>query len=315
MRQNLSTSVSVTSTYAGEFAGQYISAMLLAGKTLGDNTITIKPNIKYKEVVKKLATSGLIGARTCDFTDTGTVTLTERIIEPVSLQVNLVLCKDDFRSDWEAISMGYSAFDTLPATFSNYLIDNISKSVGGEIEHYIWQGANNTTEFSGFTALFAADSDIVDVSGTTITAANVQAELAKAVAAASALNIFNSGEKPVIYAASNIMYNYMISLGGFGASGLGGSGYKSEGPTGVQNAPLFFGGLQLVEAPGMPTGQMVVAQPSNLWFGTGLMADQNKVQVLDMADLDGSENVRFIMRFTGAVQYGIGAEIVYYWIY
>ena len=53
MKQKLATTTSITSTYAGEFAGEYISAMLLAGKTLGDNTITIKPNIKYKEVVKK----------------------------------------------------------------------------------------------------------------------------------------------------------------------------------------------------------------------------------------------------------------------
>jgi hypothetical protein len=286
--------------------------MLLAAKTLGDNTITIKPNIKYKEVVKKLATANLIATATCDFTDTGSVTLTERIIEPKPLQVNLVLCKDDFRSDWEAVSMGFSAFDTLPSTFANYLIDNIGKSIGANLETKIWQ---STVDFSGFTNLFVADATVVDVSGTTITASNVQAELAKVVAAAAALNTFNQGEKPVIYAGTSIMYNYMISLGGFGAAGLGGSGYKAEGPTGVQNAPLFFGGLQLVETPGLPANQMVVAQPSNLWFGTGLMSDMNKVQVLDMADLDGSENVRFIARFTAGVQYGIGSEIVYYWIY
>ena len=30
-----------------------------------------------------------------------------------------------------------------------------------------------------------------------------------------------------------------------------------------------------------------------------------------MADLDGSQNVRVIMRFTSGVQYGIGSDIVY----
>ena len=36
------------------------------------------------------------------------------------------------------------------------------------------------------------------------------------------------------------------------------------------------------------------------------------VEVLDMADLDGSQNVRVIMRFTAGVQYGIGTDIVLY---
>jgi len=31
-----------------------------------------------------------------------------------------------------------------------------------------------------------------------------------------------------------------------------------------------------------------------------------------MADLDGSQNVRIIMRYTAAVQYGIGTDIVFY---
>ena len=57
---------------------------------------------------------------------------------------------------------------------------------------------------------------------------------------------------------------------------------------------------------------MFAAQRSNLFFGTGLMSDYNLVKLIDMADLDGSKNVRVIMRFTAGVQYGIGSEIVLY---
>lgn len=315
MKVDLVTTQSITTTYAGEFAGKYIQAALLAGKTLGSGTITIKPNIKYKEVVKKLVTSGLLQNQTCDFTPTGAVTLTERIIAPKQLQVNLQLCKDDFRSDFDAIAMGYSATDVLPKNFSDFLIANISDSIGATVETEIWQGVDAAGGFSGFTFLAKADATVLDVSGTTITAANVQAELAKVVTRISATNIYLSGEKPVIYAGTNVIACYLISLGGFGASGLGGNGYKGEGPTGTGNAPLFFAGIEIVEAPGMPSSEMICAQPSNLWFGTGLMSDQNQVKVLDMNDLDGSDNVRFVMKFTAAVQYGIGSEIVYYWIY
>ncbi len=48
----MSTTTSITTTYSGEFAGQYISAALTSGKTLNDGAITIKPNVKFKEVLK-----------------------------------------------------------------------------------------------------------------------------------------------------------------------------------------------------------------------------------------------------------------------
>lgn len=316
MEQKLTTTVNVTSTYAGEFAKQYIQAMLLAGKTLGENTITVKPNIKYKEVVKKLATSAtILQDQTCDFSPTATVTLTEKILEPKPLQINLQLCKSQFRSDWDAISMGYSASDVMPKNFTDFLIANLSATAGAAIETGIWAGVDAAGSFSGFTTLCKNDSTVLDVSGTTITAANVQAELAKVVAKIATTNVYLNGEKPVIYCGSLIISNYLISLGGFGASGLGSNGYKGEGPAGSGNAPLFFAGVELVEAPGMPSSEMICAQPSNLWFGTGLLNDANTVKVLDMEILDGSDNVRFIMKFTAGVQFGVGAEIVYYWIY
>ena len=49
----MATTTSITTTYAGEFAGQYISAALLEGSTIASGGITVKPNIKLKEVIKK----------------------------------------------------------------------------------------------------------------------------------------------------------------------------------------------------------------------------------------------------------------------
>jgi hypothetical protein len=57
---------------------------------------------------------------------------------------------------------------------------------------------------------------------------------------------------------------------------------------------------------------IVAAEKSNLFFGTGLLSDHNEVRVLDMANLDGSQNYRVIMRYTAATQFGVGSDIVYY---
>ena len=131
----MATTTSITTTYAGEFAGKYISAALLSADTIEGGGITVKPNVKFKEVMKKVSTDAIVKDATCDFSDTSTLTLTERILQPEEFQVNLELCKKDFRSDWEAIQMGYSAFDNLPPAFSDFLIGHVASKVAEKMEN------------------------------------------------------------------------------------------------------------------------------------------------------------------------------------
>ncbi len=304
-------STSITTTYAGEFAGKYISAALLSADTLEGGGITIKPNVKYKEVMKTLSTNALVKDAACDFADQSVVTLAERILQPEEFQVNLELCKKDFRSDWEAIEMGYSAFDTLPPSFADFLLGHIAAKVAQKTEETIWQGATaNAGEFDGFEALLAADATVVDVTGTTVAAANVITEMGKVVDAIPT-SVYGK-EDLYIYVASNVARAYIRALGGFGAQGLGGSGVNNEGTTWFNGADLAFDGVKLFVCSGMSDNTMIAAQKSNLYFGTGLLSDHNEVKLIDMADLDGSQNVRVVMRFTSGVQFGIGADIVLY---
>ena len=302
---------SITTTYAGEFAGKYISAALLSADTIEGGGITVKPNVKYKEVMKTLSTNALVKDAACDFADQSTVTLAERILQPEEFQVNLELCKKDFHNDWEAIQMGYSAFDSLPPSFADFLIGHIAAKVAQKTEENIWQGATATAgEFDGFTALLAADATVVDVTGTTVTAANVIDELGKVVDAIP--TAVYGKEDLYIYVSQSIARAYVRALGGFGASGLGANGVNNAGTTWYNGGDLAFDGVKLFVCSGMPDNDMVAAQKSNLFFGTGLLADHNEVKLIDMADLDGSQNVRVVMRFTAGVQHGIGADIVYY---
>ena len=307
----MATTTSITTTYAGEFAGKYVSAALLSADTIEGGGITIKPNVKFKEVMKTLSTDAIVKDATCDFSDTSTITLAEKILQPEEFQVNLELCKKDFHSDWEAISMGYSAFDELPSNFADFLIGHIAAKVAQKTEQTIWTGATaNAGEFNGFGALLAADGDVVDVTGTSVTAANVITEMGKVVDAIPT-SVYGK-EDLYIYVSSNVARAYVRALGGFGASGLGANGVRNEGTTWFNNQDLAFDGVKIFVASGMADDTMVAAQKSNLFFGTGLLADSNEVKLLDMADLDGSQNVRVVMRYTAGVQIGIGADIVYY---
>ena len=307
----MATTTSITTTYAGEFSKKYISAALLSASTIENGGIEVMPNVKYKSVIQRLATDAIVKDATCAFDATSTVTLTERVITPEEFQVNLELCSKDFSSTWQSIEMGMSAFDTLPKSFADYLIAHVAAKVAEKNETNIWRGATaNAGEFNGFVALATADSNVVDVAGTTVTASNVIAELGKVVDAIPAA--LYGKEDLHIYVSQNVARAYVRALGGFAASGLGANGTNAMGTQWFNNGSLSFDGVKIFVANGLAANYMMAAQKSNLYFGTGLLSDQNEVKLIDMADIDGSQNVRVVMRFTAAVQYGIGSEIVLY---
>jgi len=307
----MATTTSITTTYAGEFAGQYISAALLSGSTLDNGLISIKPNIKFKEVIKKVSTDGLVKDAGCDFDPTSTLTLTERILEPTSQQVNLQLCKKDFQSDWDAVSMGISAFDSLPPSFADFLIGHVAAKVAQRTEQSIWNGAAATNgDFAGFKELMLADADVTDVgAGAAVTAANVIEKLGLVVDSINS-TIYTS-EDLFIYVSQNVARAYVRALGGFQAT-IGAAGLDNQGTQWYNGGGLTFDGVKIAVANGLADNTMVAAEKSNLFFGTGLLSDNQEVKVIDMADIDGSQNVRVVMRFTAGVQYGIGSDIVLY---
>ena len=315
----LATAVNITTTYAGEFAGEYIAAALLSASTIDDGGLTVKANIAYKEVIKKLATGALVSPAGCDFVPNSSVTLTERIIQPVELQVNLQLCKYDFVNDWEAQQMGYGLGQSLPPKFSDFMIAHVAAEVAQNTEFCIWQGdtaAGTNNSFDGFEKLIAAAVTAGDipagqqVAAGAITAANVIDELSKVVDAIPS-SLYGK-EDLFIYIPSKTAKAYVQALGGFAANGLGANGVNAQGTQWWNNGSLTVNGVKIFVCPGMSDNKMYAAQRSNLYFGTGILNDSNVVKVLDMADLDASNNVRMVMRFTSAVQFGIASDIVSY---
>ena len=297
-------SLSIASSYSGEFSSKYVSAALLSGNTIANQLIEVKPNVKFKEVLKRVNLSGAIANASCDFTDAGTVALTEKIIEPKELQVNLELCKTPFVSDWEGESMGYSAHDNLPSTFSDYFIGLMSESIAEQTEKDIWAGVAGAGTFDGFKTLLNADSGHTGakkIAGAAVDSANVVEKLGDIVDAIPS-EVYGK-EDLYIYVAQNIFRAYKRALGGFQTAGLGHN----------QDMDIqYFDGVKVVACNGLSDNNAIAAQKSNLFFGTGLLSDHNEIKVLDMADIDGSKNVRFVARYSAGVQYAIVEDIVSY---
>ena len=297
-RQNFSEPA-ITSTYAGEFAGKYIAAGVLSAPTLKEEGITIMPNVKFKSVLKKLANVITIADATCDYTDTADVTLTEKVLEVTEKQVNLTLCKTPFEEDWQAVSMGYSSFDTLPQTFTDFFIANMLEQVSYATETTVWNSLISQAIADG-----ADDS----LNPGTLTAANIIDTLGDALDLLPS-NVYGK-EDLTFYMGFDAYKAYVRALGGFAANGVGANGVDGKGTmwyNGIQS--LTFDGVKIFVS-GELTNKVVLARKSNLYFGIGLLDNLNEVRVLDMAPLDGSKNVRFIMRWSQGTQVGFGNEIV-----
>ncbi|MFN5250335.1 MAG: hypothetical protein ACK5DE_04760 [Bacteroidota bacterium] len=307
----------ITSSYAGEFAGKYIAAALLSAPTLDKGGITVMPNVKYKSVIKRLSTDGIIKNATCDFDPTSTITLTERVLQPESFQVNLLLCKQPLRSDWEAVQMGYSAFDTMPKNFSDFLIAHAAEKVAAAMETTIWTGVNATAgQFDGIMTQLTTDASLpasqeIAAVGGGVNAGNVIAELGKIVDACPAA--LYGKEDLNLYVSQNIYRAYVRALGGFAASGVGANGYENRG-TNQQLGDVFFDGVRIFVANGLASNTALLTQKSNLYFATGLLNDMNEVRVIDTAETLGDDNVRIIMRFTADAKYGFASDVVTYGI-
>lgn len=319
-RQNFALPTFTQNTYAGEFAGEYIAAALLSAKTLDNKLVTIKPNVKYKSVIQKLDVSGIVQDASCDFVTSGSVALSERILEPKELQVNLQLCKQEFVDSWESLQLGFSAFDTIPASFNDYLISYVAGQVAQATETSIWQGTASNGNFVGFQTLLSA-SIAAGGAGAVLPALTGSAIDSGSITSANVLNKLNNvvntipsavygKEDLLLYVGTGVAKAYQQALAG---GAIGANGYNNM--MNVGEKPFNFNGIEIVLCPGMSDSKIVAAQKSNLFFGTGLLSDHNEVRVLDMANLDGSQNYRIIMRYTAGVQFGIGQDIVYYGAY
>ena len=306
-------SLSITTSYSGEFSSKYVAAALLSADTLDKGNITIMPNVKFKSVIQKASTDDIVKDASCDFqTGQGTLTLTEKILQPEEFQVNLDLCKKDLHSSWQAAEMGFGLNDTLPASFSDFVLAHVAAKVADRTEKNIWSGDTGTSgQFDGFATLLAADGDLPagqDITGTAVTADNVVDELGTVVDAIPTA-VYGS-EDLAIYAASNVIRAYTRALGGFQSGGEGAAGYENKGNN-QSLGSLFFDGIPVIPCRGAADDMIIAAEKSNLFFGTSLVSDLSEVAVIDMSQTDGSQNIRVVMRFTSGVQYAQVSDIVY----
>ncbi len=312
----MATTATITTSYAGQDSKLWVKAALLSGNTLANGGMTIIPNIAYKTTMFKIGTDDILKNATCDFDATSTVTLSERSLTLEQFQVNLQLCKKDFLPTWQAEEMGFSANKVLAKSFVDYLLAYITDKVASSVEVSIWRGTNATAgQIDGISTLLAADAALPtanEVAGSSAISASstVIAELGKIVDAIP--NTLYGSPDLKIYVPQGVMKAYIRALGGFSVAATSNSGTDAKGTQWYNGGDLTFDGIPLFVANGLAANTAIAAETSNLFFGCGLLNDTNEVSLIDMAPMDGSQNVRFVLRAGMAVNYHSVSDIVTY---
>jgi hypothetical protein len=297
----------VTSNYAGKSAGIYVSAALAQATSL--DYLTMIENIKYKSNIQKMAGSSLVADASCDFTDAGTLALTENVLTPKNLQINIDLCKQNLLDSFESLQMRAGAGAPPPASFDDYVISYMGEIIANGVEGSVWSGTGATGgEFEGFltatTGAFAVDGTVnTSTASAAYTADNIIANLQTLTADMAAnISAVLRKEDLHIYMSPKTYALYVSAVSTLGYV----NAYNMNG----DYAPVFEG-YKIAVCNGMPNNQLVAAEKSNLFFGTDLLGDQTRIALMDMAALDGSDNMRLVARYSGGVQLGIGADIVH----
>ena len=310
---------SLTTSYAGEYKDKMIASALLSGRTLANGGLTVYPNVAYKEVIKRIDLGGdLITAGACDYSDAGTVTIDEAVLEVKEFQINKTECKKTFSQDWISAQMGYSMNNqNLPKSYSDFIVQQYIAKIAEYMENEIWTGNGSGGNLTGFTTTYAASASSLMggavVTGTTVDASNVVTEIGKVVdhVATNKSSLLDK-EDLHIYVSNSIFQAYVRSLGGFGANGLGAAGYDSKGNNQDLGESLLFDGIKIFKASGLPANDMVAAQKSNLFFGCGVEGDLSEIKLIDTGDTLVDQNVRFVARFKAGIQTGFLGEVAYY---
>lgn len=309
MKKTINTEFSFTdnTTYSGKDALGFYSLALLGGEFV--KGIHLVPDVKSKIKMANLNLSGLLQADSCSFSDSGTATLGQKTLEVCDLKINLEFCTQSFEQNYlsEQLRPGSNS-DELPASFQEYLVTEIMKHVANDIDYIAMQGdvdaspaTNPYVLCDGFLKKWLADSDVIDVTGTTLSASNIMAEVAKLYNAVPN-TIANRGKVKFYFSpAAAKFYRQALVATNPALIAVNGSSFE-----------LSYLGIPIEIVQHLPTNQMFAAEPDNLWFGTDLLSDMEDIRIIPQLDKSGSRAVRFVAFMKVGFNYGNGAEITYY---
>lgn len=301
------TTVNTSSNYAGKVAGGIIGASFKQADTLRLGLVTVAENVNYKLNLRKIANENGTTDYTCGFVPTGSMTLSEKVIEPKKLMVPGQICKEDFRQTWSEDEEGASAWNVnAPSTIIEAVEMQVLDEEKSKVDDNIWQGTEATDgEFGGLINQFAADGNIIKANNgiTALNAATTEANVLAHLKAAFNAVPLNIRRKDLTVAVSPDVFQFYWFLQTSNSVANDGNGELKQ---------IRYGRYTLTEVGGLPDNTIVIFEKKNVVFATGLLGDHNSLEVQDEDEIGlMTGQIRYKMVYNAGVGYYNSEEIVW----
>lgn len=305
----MATTTNVSSNYAGKVAGEIIGAAFKEADTLRLGVLTVAENVNYKFNLRKIGYSDGTVDYTCGHAPAGTITLSEKVIDPKKVKNDFDVCKEDFRQTWSEDSMGASASNpNAPSDIMEAIQVEVLASQAEKLDDDIWNGleATNGEIGDGFIVQFGADGNVIKANngivpiGAAITETNIETELKKVL---NAIPVELKRKDVQIMVSPDVFQAYTFYLISKGIAWNGTADDKMA----------KFGKYNLIELNGLPDNTIVCAERKNLVFATGLSGDHNELKLVDEDEIGLlTGQVRGKIVYNGGCGYYNSNEIVWY---
>lgn len=289
-------------TYTGKDTDGFFSVALLTGDT--KSKVRLVPNAKSTVKMGSLNLGSILQADACSLEGVGTYTLAQKSLEVCDIAVKVPICAKDYEANYlsESLRAGSNVDENFPEGFVGYLLELVAQQISTETEALFWQGDTAGSPASlcdGLLKKFVADSTVIDVAGTTLSASNIITEIGKLYDAVP--DTISDRGKVVFFISPKAAKFYRQALVAANPALIA---YNNGDFT------LRYIDIELVVSAGLPTNDMVAAEPMNLWYGTDLVTDEKEIKIV--TDPLNPKQSYIITSFKWGVNYGVGAEIVYY---
>ena len=299
-------------TYAGEASSQFILKAITGADTINGGHVYVKDGIKKKFTIPRWDANyeDFIQDRTAMPTvGAGQMTVDAVALEPADYMIFATFNPRDFEDQWYATQLNPTLIDrALPSTVESVVVQGVLARHAKYFNKAIW---NNDSALSTIYKYFdglvkkvkvASTAAGTNVSGTTLSAANIQAQL---------LLCYNKITPELRYDPSMKFFVSYATYDFYAQSQIAQT-YKGIDTT-KEGSPTFKG-RTLVKIADFPDDTIIVAKgtsgmDSNLWVGLNSVSDEG----LQLGRLRPEGEMFFIkMLMKADVQVGWGSETVYY---
>lgn len=290
--------------YVEQHREELIAEAVMSAKSA--DLFTLQTGIKGPTALNLIDTEVVFGdGSTCGWNDAGETSLSQRILTPRALKVNMSICDKNLLSKWANYLVRVAADKTdADMPFEQEFVDGVLKQVKAGIEKMIYQGdstATGTTEFDGLIKILTASGESTI---TTTAASSVSAyAFLKQVAAKMPAAVLEKDDKVILVSAP--MYNaFMQDL-------VTANLYHYNPGDGANEYMLPGTDIKVIAVNGLndtETNDYAIAGSlSNIFYGVDLQGGE---EIFDLWYSKDNREFRFAIEFVAGVQVAYPQEIV-----